>query len=97
MARAATPGRSPFVEAALSSGLNKKGGIRAQRSTNSLLEGDPSHERLVRTKIPVRQYKHSRNADEGVDSLCLNCGTIVASTDNEWSLLDFERGHVCNK
>jgi len=97
MARSAIGGMAPLVEAALGSGSNKNGGGRGRHSTTAFTEGDPSHKALVGAEIPARQYKHSRNEDDGVDSLCLKCRTVIACTDNEWSLLDCERGHVCNK
>jgi len=51
----------------------------------------------VSQKAMNRKYWHVRNANDGLDSLCLICGTIVASADNEWSLLDYERRHICNR
>jgi hypothetical protein len=46
-------------------------------------------------RMPIRQYRHVRNTDHGIHSLCLWCETVVASVDDEWSLLDHEQRHVC--
>lgn len=43
-----------------------------------------------------RQYRHARNAHGGVDSFCLRCERAVASADDEWLLLDYEKHHVCS-
>ncbi len=48
-----------------------------------------------REEAPVRNYRHSRNADGGLDSICMRCGILVASADDEWSLLTDEHQHVC--
>jgi len=42
-----------------------------------------------------RQFKHSLNGEATIDSLCLRCGVLIASVDDEWFLLDHERRHVC--
>jgi hypothetical protein len=43
-----------------------------------------------------RQFKHSLNGNGGIKSLCLRCGVVVASVDDEWYLLEHERRHVCS-
>jgi hypothetical protein len=48
-----------------------------------------------RETVSIRNYRHSRNADGGLDSTCMRCGTLVASSDDEWSLLTDEHQHVC--
>src|SRR6266850_2593507 len=44
----------------------------------------------------IRQFKHSRNVDGRLNSLCLRCRLLVGSADNEWTLLEFEDRHVCS-
>jgi hypothetical protein len=44
----------------------------------------------------ARQFKHSLNGNGGIYSLCLRCGVVVASVDDEWCLLEHERRHVCS-
>ena len=44
----------------------------------------------------IRQFKHSRNADGSLNSICLRCMLPVASADDELKLLEFEDRHVCN-
>jgi hypothetical protein len=53
--------------------------------------------RTRETNLYVRQYKHARNAHGGIDSLCLKCRAIIASMNDEWSLLDCEQRHICNR
>lgn len=44
-----------------------------------------------------RQFRHALNAKSGIDSLCLKCGEYIATTEDEWLLLEHERRHVCGK
>lgn len=44
-----------------------------------------------------RQFCHALNRKSGIDSLCLKCGESIASTKDEWLLLEHERRHVCSK
>jgi hypothetical protein len=48
-----------------------------------------------RDGVSVRNYRHSRNAGGGLDSTCMRCGIVVASSNDEWSLLTDEHLHVC--
>lgn len=44
---------------------------------------------------PSRQFRHARNANGGVDSICQKCQAVIASSTDEWSLLAHEARHVC--
>jgi len=43
----------------------------------------------------ARRYRHARNGNGGIDSICLRCHVVIASSADEWSLLDREELHVC--
>jgi hypothetical protein len=43
----------------------------------------------------VRNYRHSRNADGGINSICTRCGILIASSHDEWNLLADEHQHTC--
>jgi hypothetical protein len=45
--------------------------------------------------VASRRYKHSLNRERGVDSVCQQCHALVASSTNEWNLLDEEEVHIC--
>lgn len=53
-------------------------------------------ERIGQWDCRNRQYRHARNVHGGIDSICLRCERIVASVDDEWLLLDYEKCHVCS-
>jgi hypothetical protein len=44
-----------------------------------------------------RQFRHCRNTNGGIESICTRCGALLAWTDDEWLLLDHEHRHVCRK
>ena len=48
-----------------------------------------------REGVYVRNYWYSRNAEGGLDSTCMRCGIVVASSNDEWALLTDEHLHVC--
>ena len=61
----------------------------------------PSHDRPLtglsyESAATIRQFKHSRDVDGRLSSLCLRCRLPVASADDELKLLEFEDRHVCN-
>lgn len=43
----------------------------------------------------LRPFKHRINPMGGVDSICLRCNALVASSKDEWSLLQSEAVHLC--
>lgn len=73
-----------------------------QRESERRVRGIAPHghihgKRSRETDMSVRQYKHARNANGAIDSLCLKCRAVIASMNDEWSLLDFEQRHICNR
>lgn len=44
---------------------------------------------------PSRRFRHARNANGGVDSICRRCQAVIASSADEWSLLAEEERHLC--
>lgn len=94
MAKTAIRGMTSLVEASFNPDL-ESGRPGGQGSNTKFGSDHPSQELLVGTGMPARRYRHVRNAVGGVDSLCLKCGSIIASVNNEWSLLDYEQRHIC--
>jgi hypothetical protein len=54
-------------------------------------------EKIYAIDQSTRQFKHSLNGNSGIDSQCLRCQAVIASSDCEWSLLEYEWRHVCEQ
>jgi hypothetical protein len=56
----------------------------------------PSCDRTVNRR-PEKQYRHSWTTRQGggLDSMCMTCSTIVATSMDELSLLVVEQTHIC--
>lgn len=67
------------------------------RSRHALVSVAYTSEKARARDQCARQFTHSLNGKDGIDSLCLRCGVLVASVDDEWCLLDHERRHVCSR
>jgi hypothetical protein len=61
-----------------------------QSSQAPAADGDSAH-----PNYPDRRFRHARNANGGVDSVCGRCQAVIASSADEWSLLAHEARHVC--
>lgn len=70
--------------------------VNERRTRGGSSQGKPCVRQPFEKEVPARQFKHSRNRHSEMDSLCLKCGTMVASAKDEWSLLEYERNHACN-
>jgi hypothetical protein len=69
----------------------------AKRSPGFVSQGShPAGGVVSNEKAPLRRYRHSLNANDGIDSTCLGCSALVASSKDEWSLLEHERQHICS-
>lgn len=42
-----------------------------------------------------RRFRHARNANGGIDSICRRCQMVIATSADEWSLLADEERHLC--
>ena len=70
--------------------------LKERRSRDAFASAAQPSEKPSATDQCSRQFKHSLNGNGGIDSLCLRCGVLVASADDEWCLLEHERRHVCS-
>ena len=88
---------APPVKAARGSRSDRHRGARATNFVAEGIDKTPSAtRRRAPSEMPARQYRHSRSPGDGLASLCLRCGTVIASAENEWLLLECERIHSCN-
>jgi|GEM_PF-4916919 len=67
------------------------------RQRNKFVPGTQSIQQPNVSPQCLRQFRHSMNGEDGIASLCLKCGERVASAEDEWTLLEHERRHVCSK
>jgi len=49
----------------------------------------------VQPDDPDRRFRHARNANGNIDSICRRCQKVIASSADEWSLLADEEQHLC--
>jgi len=42
-----------------------------------------------------RQFRHGWSDSGGLNSICMKCRVVIATSRDEWSLLACERLHVC--
>lgn len=50
------------------------------------------------TESPIlqqRRFKHAINPWGGIDSVCMQCGELIACLQDEWCLLSCEEHHIC--
>ncbi len=69
--------------------------VKSAEVGSRLSQGGLSPARQSREVPSPYEFRHAWSDGFGLNSICMKCRKTIATNRDEWSLLAFERMHVC--